>query len=70
MLEAIRTYQDNIADEFLGGIIAESRKRGIYDDFGEERMQLVLEGIWNKVKNDLKYSQKMEGQLEDFLIQK
>ena len=30
----------------------------------------MLEGIWNKVEYALKQSQKMEGQLEDSMVQK
>ena len=70
MLEAIRISQDVMTDEVLGNIIAKQRKRVIFHGFSDERMQLVLEVMWNNVEYDLKYLQKMEGQLEDFLIQK
>ena len=39
MLEAIRTYQDGMADELFGNFVAELRKKGTFDDFSEERMQ-------------------------------
>ena len=42
MLEDIRTYQDGIADELSGNIVAELRKRGTFGCFSEERMQLLL----------------------------
>ena len=48
-----------------GNIVAELRKRGKFDVFSEERMQLLPEGMWNKVEHDLKYSQKSAGQLEE-----
>ena len=38
-----------MADEVLGKIIAELRKRGKFGGFSDERMQLLLEGMWNKV---------------------
>ena len=48
-LEAIRTSQDGMADEVSGNIIAELSKRGTFGGFSEERMQLVLEVMWNTV---------------------
>ena len=54
-----------MADEVLGNIIAELRKRGTFGGFSEERIQSVLEGMWNKVDYSLKDSRKMAGQLEE-----
>ena len=54
-----------MVDEASGNIIADLRKRGAFGSFSEERMQLVLEGMWNKVEYALKDSQKMAGQLEE-----
>ena len=65
MLEAIKTYQDGMKYEVLGNIIAELRKRGEFGGFSEERMQSVIEGMWNKVDYSLKDSRKMAGQLEE-----
>ena len=58
MLEAIRASQYSMTDELLGNIIADSSKRVIFDSFSEERMQLVLEVMWNKVYYDLKFYKK------------
>ena len=65
MLEAIRTSQECTEDEVSGNIIADLRKRGLFGGFGEERMQLVLEGMRNKVEYALKDSRKMAGQVEE-----
>ena len=65
MLEAIRKSQDGMADEVSGNIVAELRKRGTFGSFSEERIQSVLEGMWNKVDYDLRDSQKNSGQLEE-----
>ena len=51
-----------MADEVLGDIGVELRKRGTFGGFSEERMQLLLEGMWNKIEYDLKDSQELEGQ--------
>ena len=64
MLEAIRISQDGMVDEVSGNIIADLRKRGTFGGFGEERMQSLLEGMWNKIEYALKDSQKSAGQLE------
>ena len=58
------TYQDGMEDELLGNIFAELRKRGTFGGFSEQRIQLVLEGIWNKVEYALNYSQKVACKLE------
>ena len=63
MLEGIRTSQDAMEDEVLGIIIFELRKILIFGVFNEERMQSVLEGMWNKVEDALKDSRKMAGKL-------
>ena len=55
-----------MADEVLGNVFAELRKRGDFGGFSEERMQLVLEVMGDKVDYALKDSLKMAGQLEDF----
>ena len=52
-------------DEVSGNIIAELRKRGTFGGFSEERMQSLLEGMWNKIEYDLKDSQELAGQLEE-----
>ena len=54
-----------MSDEVSGNIIAELRKRGKFGGFGEERMQSVIEGIWNKVEYALNELRKMTGQLEE-----
>ena len=54
MLEAIMTSQNSTADEVSGNIVVELRKRGIFGGFSEDIMQLVLEGVWNKVEYALK----------------
>ena len=60
MLEAIRISQDGTTDDVPGNTVAELRKRGIFGGFSKDRMQLVLERVWNKVKHDLKDSQKWQ----------
>ena len=52
-----------MVDEVSGNTIEELRKKGIFGGFSEERMQLVLEGIRNKVNYALKNSQKAEVRL-------
>ena len=42
--------------EKSGNIVAELRKRGTFGGFSEDRMQSLLEGIWNKVEYALKDS--------------
>ena len=54
ILEAIRTSQDGMSDEVSWNIVAELRKRGTLGGFSEERMQSVLEGMWNKIEYALK----------------
>ena len=54
-----------MADEVLGNIVAKLRKIGTFCGFSEERMQSLLEGMWNKVEYDLKDSQKAAGKLEE-----
>ena len=65
MSEAISTSQDGMADKESGNIVAELRKRGTFGSFSEDRIQLLLEVIWNKVENDLNYSRKDSGKLEE-----
>ena len=45
-------------DEVSVNTIAELIKRGTFGGFSEERMQSVIEVMWNKVEYALKYSQK------------
>ena len=52
-----------MADEISGNIVAELSKIGNFGGFSEERIQSLLEGIWNKVEYGLKDSQKAAGQL-------
>ena len=59
MPETIRKSQDGIADEVSRNIVAELRRRRKFGGFSEERLQSVLEGMWNKVEYALKDSQKM-----------
>ena len=54
-----------MVDEVSGDIIIELRKRGTFVGFNEERMQSLLEGMWNKIEYDLKDSQELAGQLEE-----
>ena len=54
-----------MSDKASGNIFAELRKRGTFRGFSEERMNLMLEVIWNKVEYALKDSRKMEGQVEE-----
>ena len=63
-LEAIRTSQDGMVEKLSGNIVAELRKRGKFGCFSEERIQLLIEGICNKVEYALKDSQKAAGVLE------
>ena len=50
-----------MADEVSWNIVAELRKRGTFGGFNEERMQSLLEIIWNKVEYALKDSKKAAG---------
>ena len=54
-----------MVDEVSGNIIAELRKIGTFGSFSEERMQSLLEGMWNKVKYDSRDSKKAAGQLKE-----
>ena len=54
-----------MADELSGNIIAELRKRGTFDGFSEERIKLLLEGMWNNSEYALKDPQKAACQLEE-----
>ena len=65
MLEAIWTSQDGMADEVSGIIVIELSKRGTVGSFSEERMQLLIEVICNKVEYALKDSQKAASQLKE-----
>ena len=56
MLEDIRTSQEGMEDEVLVDIVEELSNRETFGDFCEERMQSLLEGMWNKVDYALKYS--------------
>ena len=61
----IFTMLEAMSDEVSGNIVPELRKRGNFGGFSEERMQSVLEEMWNKVEYDLKDPRKMAGQLEE-----
>ena len=37
-----------MADEVSVDIVADFRKRGTFGGFGEDRIQSLLEGMWNK----------------------
>ena len=65
MLEAIGTSKGGMADEVLGNIVAELRKRGTFGGFSEERMQSLLEGMWNTVEYAFTDSQKSASQPEE-----
>ena len=52
-----------MADEVSGNIVADLRKRGKFGGFIEERMQSLLEEMWNKVEYALNDSRKEAGQL-------
>ena len=54
-----------MADEVLENIVTELINRGTFGRFSEEKMQSVLEGMWNKVEYYLKDSRKLAGQLEE-----
>ena len=54
-----------MADEVSGNIVADLIKIGTFVGFSEERMQSLLEVMWNKVESALKDSREMAGQLED-----
>ena len=54
-----------MADEVLGNIVAELRRRGNFGGFREERVQSLLEEMWNEVEYALKGLRKSAGQLED-----
>ena len=54
-----------MVDELSGNIIAELRKSGTFGGFIEESMQLLFEGMWDKVEYALKHSKKSAGQLEE-----
>ena len=54
-----------MAYEVLGNIVAELRKKGKFGGLILERMQSVIEGMWDKVKYALKDLQKLSGQLEE-----
>ena len=41
-------------DEVSGNIVSELRNREKNGSFSEERMQSVLEGMWNKIEYALK----------------
>ena len=52
-----------MADEVSGNIVAELRNRGTFGGFSEERVHLLLEGMWNKLDYALNYLLKASGQL-------
>ena len=54
-----------MVDELSANIIAELRKIGTFGGFSGERMQSLLERIWNKVDYALKDSQKLVGHIEE-----
>ena len=57
-----------MADEVSGNIVAELRKRGTFGGFSEERMHLVLEGMWDKVEYDLNDAQKWQVNQKSVMI--
>ena len=65
-----RKYQDGIADEASRNIVAELRKKRTFGGFSEERMWLVLDGMWNKVEYTSKDSQKRQVKYKSVMIQK
>ena len=65
ILEAIRKYQDGMADKLSVNIVADLRKRRTFGGFSKKRIQSVLAVMRNKIEHDLKDSQKMAGQLEE-----
>ena len=69
ILEAIRISQGGMLDEVLGDIVPDLRKRVTFGGFSEERMQSLLEGMWNKVEHALKYPQKQQVKYKSVLIQ-
>ena len=54
-----------MVDELSENIIAELRKSGTFGGFIEERMQFLLERMWDKLEYTLKDSKKSAGQLEE-----
>ena len=54
-----------MVDELSRNIIAELRKSRTFGGFIEESMQLLLEGMWDKVEYALKDSKNSAGQLEE-----
>ena len=54
-----------MVDELSGNIIEELRKSGAFGGFIEERMQLLLERMWDKLEYTLKDSKKSAVQLEE-----
>ena len=54
-----------MTDEVSGNIVAELSNIGTFGGFSEERMQSLLEGMWNKVEYALKDSRKVAGILEE-----
>ena len=52
-----------MVDELLGNITAELRKSGPFGGFIEESMQLLFEGMWDKIDYALKDSKKLSGRL-------
>ena len=65
MLEGIRTSQDGMADEVLGNIVEELRKRGTVGGFSEDIIQYFLEGMQNTADYDFKDQPKAAVQLEE-----
>ena len=55
-----------MADEVSGNFISKLSNRETFGGFSEDRMQLLLEGEWNKVEYGLMNSEKVTGQLEEF----
>ena len=52
-----------MVDEVSENIVAELRKRETFDGSSEERIQSLLEGMWNKIEYALYYLLKASGQL-------
>ena len=61
------TSQYGMEDEVSRNIVVELRNRRVtFGGFSEDRIQSLLEGMWNKVDYVLKNSQKLTGQLEEW----
>ena len=50
-----------MADELSGNIAAQLKNRVTFGGFSEERIHLLLEGMWNKLEYALYYLLKASG---------